>query len=79
VLDVILYTKEGCGLCDDVRREMMQLRESHPHRLTEIDITLDRELFAKYRYAIPVLKIGERILKAPITSQGLREFLVAPL
>ncbi|MCP5100194.1 MAG: glutaredoxin family protein [Chloroflexi bacterium] len=35
--------------------------------LTELDITQDHDLFAKYRYSIPVVEIGATTLRAPIT------------
>lgn len=71
MLMVLLYTKEGCGLCEAVKTELARLTAVYPHRLQEIDITQDADLFARYRFAIPVVKIGTVTLKAPITTVHL--------
>jgi hypothetical protein len=75
MLTVTLYTKDGCGLCDVVKAELADLAEAFPHNLQEIDITQDADLFARYRFAIPVVKIGEQTLKAPITKNQLQSAL----
>jgi glutaredoxin len=76
-IEVVLYTKEPCPLCDEAKRELESLAADHPYRLTEIDITSDPALFALYRYTIPVLHIGEREVAAPITRDKLRAALAA--
>lgn len=72
MLTITLYTKEGCGLCDEVKQELAGLAAAYPHSLQEVDITQDPDLFARYRFMIPVVKIGEATLKAPITRGDLR-------
>lgn len=71
MLTVTLYTKDGCGLCDEVKAELGGLAAEFPHQLQEVDITKDSALFARYRFTIPVIKIGEETLKAPITTDQL--------
>lgn len=75
MVTVKLFTKEGCGLCEDVKVELAQLVATYPHYLEEIDITKNAELFARYRFAIPVVKIGTVTLKAPITAVHLTRAL----
>jgi glutaredoxin len=75
MLTVTLYTKAGCGLCDEVKAELAQLAAEYPHHLLEVDITQDAELFARYRYAIPVVAVGTATLKAPITAVALTHAL----
>lgn len=75
---VTLFTKPGCGLCDEVKAELDALRPAFPHQLSEIDITEDSELFDKYRYTIPVVQIGDIELRAPITAVQLQEALSQP-
>ena len=75
MLTVLLYTKEGCGLCEDVKVELAQLAATYPYHLEEIDITKNADLFARYRFAIPVVKIGTVTLKAPITAVHLTRAL----
>ena len=72
MLTVILFTKVNCGLCDEVKEKLEVLQTTYPHRLQEVDITLDNTLFAKYRYTIPVVQIGTQELSAPITAVQLQ-------
>ena len=55
---VIVYSRPGCHLCDDVRRAIeasgcMELLE-----LSEVSIANDLELLAKYQNDIPVVMIN---------------------
>lgn len=75
MLTVTLYTKDGCHLCEDVKGYLALHEERYPHTLDEVDITQDNELFARYRFSIPVIKIGETTLKAPITNLQLEAAL----
>ena len=72
---VTLYTKEKCSLCDVVKEELAALQPLHPHQLAEVDITLDPDLFDRYRYLIPVVTIGSTELRAPISRQELIDVL----
>lgn len=75
MLTVTLYTKDGCGLCDEVKAELAEFVVEFPHKLQEVDITTDSSLFARYRFTIPVVKIGDNTLKAPITRTQLQTAL----
>lgn len=77
MLELLLYTKEGCTLCDEVKEELVQLAREFPHHLKEVDITHHRHIFARYRYVIPVVKSGDRELRAPITREQLKTFMAA--
>ena len=54
-----LFTKEGCTLCDDAKAVLDSLRNDAPHSLVAVDITdQDKtQLWDRYKYDIPVLKI----------------------
>jgi glutaredoxin len=54
---VVLYTKPGCGLCDQMKAEMKNAGVENLYTLEEVNIETDDELFALYRYDIPVLFI----------------------
>lgn len=71
MLNVTLFTRKGCKLCDEVKAELDELRAQYPHRLVEVDIDLDAALAAKYGQIIPVVEAGPYSLKAPITRQKL--------
>ena len=71
MLTILLYTKDGCGLCVEVKKELAELGARFPHQLEEVDITLDTAVFEAYKHSIPVVKIEEDLLQAPITKAEL--------
>lgn len=77
MLNVTLYTRKACKLCDEVKADLNQLQSQYPHRLVEVDISSDYALTAKYDIDIPVVEIGPYTLKAPITHQKLQMTLGA--
>ncbi|MFQ5422192.1 MAG: glutaredoxin family protein [Anaerolineae bacterium] len=75
MLTVTLYTKENCGLCDEVKAKLATLADAYPHQLTEVNINQNHNLFARYRYVIPDVEIGDTRLLAPIDPDRLRSLL----
>lgn len=71
MLNVILYTRKDCHLCDDVKTLLESLREEQPHELVEVDIDADPALQEAYGEYIPVVQIGPYMRRAPITRQDL--------
>jgi glutaredoxin len=57
---VILYSKPGCHLCEEMKREIARARTEIEYTLTEVDITNDQALVAAHGESIPVLEIGGR-------------------
>ncbi|WP_281658453.1 glutaredoxin family protein [Halobacillus sp. Cin3] len=55
---VVLYRKNGCALCDEVRA----LLSLFSVEVAEIDIETDPELHEKYFLEIPVVRINEEEL-----------------
>lgn len=74
-LDVTLYTKPGCELCDEARAELLEIARvvlgANSLRLTEIDITSDPALERAFFERIPVMDIGSTRLEAPIEREAL--------
>ncbi|MBZ5564525.1 MAG: glutaredoxin family protein [Acidobacteriia bacterium] len=58
VVDVVLYTKPGCCLCDVVKEQLTRLRATHPFGLREVNILDDPEAHEKLREEIPVVFMG---------------------
>jgi Glutaredoxin-like domain (DUF836) len=56
---VVLYTREGCCLCDDARQVLVRVRDQPglAFRLEERDIETDQALFRAYLERIPVVTI----------------------
>lgn len=59
---VILYSKAGCHLCDEARDILDEIASQASFLLDEVDIRSDMELFAQYRYRIPVVVRDETIV-----------------
>ncbi|MGB1253161.1 MAG: glutaredoxin family protein [Candidatus Promineifilaceae bacterium] len=72
---ITLYTKAGCTPCNNVKTYLALREHVYPHELVEVDITQDRDTFAYYRYIIPVVKIGETTLSAPILNGAIESAL----
>jgi len=73
---VVLYTKEGCHLCEVAKATIMGLRREVDFTLREIDITTDPELFDEHRYDIPVVEVdGLRAFKHRVDARALLQRL----
>jgi len=61
VKDVILFTREGCCLCDQAREVLLEVERRHPSvfQLRELDIESDPRLHAAYLERIPVVAIDD--------------------
>ena len=79
MLNVTLYTRKNCHLCEQVKADLESLQAEYPHRLAEVDIETDEALQAKFDAVIPVVEVGPYSLKAPITRQSLQMTLGAAM
>ncbi len=74
MMDVILYTRQGCHLCDDAR----QLLERHGLRPTLVDVDADPALRSQYDQCVPVVVIdGKERFRGRIDERLLRRLLTA--
>jgi uncharacterized membrane protein len=77
MLNVTLYTRRDCSLCEEVKADLNGLQSQYPHRLVEVDIESETVLLAKFGLEIPVVEVGPYTLKSPITRQKLQMTLGA--
>ncbi len=78
MLQVTLYTRPGCHLCDDVADLLEQLAREVPLRVAEVNILTDVDLYERYKHSIPVVAIaGGPTLQAPIRADELARALAA--
>jgi len=77
ILNVMLYTREDCKLCDEVKKDLNSLQKKFPHRLVEVNIDTDQTLKQTFALEIPVVEVGPYKLKAPISRQSLEMTLGA--
>ena len=58
---VVLYTADGCALCERALEVLREVRERVPFELEVVDIGGDPELERRYREQLPAVEIdGER-------------------
>ncbi len=73
MIEVVLYTKPGCCLCDVVKGQLGKLRVARPFELREVNILDDADAYARFKEEIPVVFINGR--KAFKYRLDEREFL----
>jgi glutaredoxin len=74
--EVTLYGKAGCHLCDDAKQVVAQVRERRPFAYTEVDVSLDPVLHARYGERIPVVAVnGEDAFELGVTAAELEKLL----
>ncbi|NOY99881.1 MAG: DUF2085 domain-containing protein [Chloroflexi bacterium] len=71
MINVTLYTREDCHLCEQVVADLESLQEKIPHRLVLVDVDSDPALYDKYGQVIPVVEVGPYRLTAPFSRQDL--------
>lgn len=77
-LKVVLYSKPGCGLCEEMKAEMKKAGCEALYGLEEVDIEADADLFAEYRYEIPVLLInGIEAFRHRLVAEEFRAYVTS--
>jgi glutaredoxin len=73
-LVITLYTRRGCCLCDDAKKEIAEARRRAEFEYREVDIDADPELVRLYNDEVPVIAIdGSKAFKYRVTAAGLLE------
>lgn len=74
--EVTLYTRKGCGLCEDAAVELRSLCRELYFSFVERDIDDVPELRERYHDVIPVvIADGREITRAPFITEELRVLL----
>jgi glutaredoxin len=58
---VVVYTKEGCHLCENVIAALEKMQKPEGFELFTEDITEDSRLFERFKETIPVVEIDGQI------------------
>jgi glutaredoxin len=74
-MQLTLYSKPGCHLCEQAEAELRRLAPRYPHQLQSVDITQDRRLLERYGESIPVLVVHGREYSAPLSAAVLERAL----
>lgn len=59
-LEVTLYTRPECHLCDEARSQLAPLIAEFGARLREVNIDADPVLRERYNLDVPVIFLGDR-------------------
>ena len=73
-IDVVLYTRQGCHLCDQARQLLVQ----HGLIVKAVDIDQDPSLVDRYNECVPVVLIdGRERFRGRINQLLLRRLITA--
>lgn len=78
---LILYSRPGCGLCDEARRDVLDLLEARRRAglttptLVERNIESDPAWERAFFSSIPVIELGDRRLELAISTAKVRRLL----
>ena len=76
MIQVTLYGKAGCHLCEDAKAEVEAARRERDFELTEIDVSLDPGLHREYGERIPVIEVnGEEAFELGVDRAALLRHL----
>jgi thioredoxin-like negative regulator of GroEL len=75
-LRLVLYTRPGCHLCDEMKAEIARARLGGACEVAEVDVDSDPVLAGRYGLSIPVLELdGRPLFKGRCTAEDLRRKL----
>lgn len=71
--EVVLYTREGCSLCDKARAAILAVRREVPFVYREVDIGWSGDLYEDHKHDIPVVEIdGRRAFKHRVDAAAFK-------
>ena len=69
-IEVVVYSKPGCCLCDELKSQLRRLQQSHRFEWREVNILEEPEALAKFNEEIPVVFInGQKVFKYHLDEQ----------
>ena len=77
MIEVTLYSRNDCHLCEVAHQYLQELQSKIPHKLTIIDVDSDPKLAKLYGFNVPVVIVGPYKLSAPIEKGDLEISLLA--
>jgi glutaredoxin len=78
MVEVTLFTRKGCCLCDDAKRVLAEARRRAAFDYREVDIDGDADLRQKYNDEVPVIAIdGAKAFKYRVELKDLLRRLAA--
>ncbi len=76
MISVVIYSRPGCHLCDEMKTVVERVGRAWPLRVSEIDISGDPDLERRYGVEIPVLLVdGRKAAKYRVSESELERIL----
>jgi hypothetical protein len=73
----LMYSRPGCGLCEEMLSELAALPAARPFRVDVIDVDADDALKVRYGHKIPVLLFaGELVCHGRLDTEEVHKALV---
>jgi glutaredoxin len=73
---LVLYSRPGCHLCDEMKQIVASLAPEHDFTLAEVDVSADARLENIFGAEVPVLFVNDRkAFKYRVTAAELRRRL----
>ena len=60
MVEVVVYSKPGCCLCDELKQQLQRLGAGQRFELREVNILEDKQAFERFQEQIPVVFINGR-------------------
>lgn len=74
---VVMYTRQGCHLCEQAWQQLEQARQRHDFALEQVDIDADPELVRVYGECVPVVMIDGKVRFRGAVNRVLLERLLS--
>src|SRR5262249_37824910 len=58
---IVLYTRQGCHLCELAKQQLETTRHRRPFSLEAVDVDSQPELAARYGSLVPVVTVNGRV------------------
>jgi len=71
MIEVTLYSRKDCHLCEVALQNLEELQAIIPHHLTVIDVDGDTKLRNLFGFNVPVVQVGPYKLSAPIEKRDI--------
>jgi glutaredoxin len=74
---MVLYTRQGCHLCEDALQSLEAARLRHGFRLSIVDVDSDPQLVHEYGEQVPVVTVAGKVRFRGQVNPVLLERLLA--
>ncbi|MGA9161195.1 MAG: glutaredoxin family protein [Actinomycetota bacterium] len=78
--EVLMYSRPGCGLCDEAREVIRAQRVRTPFDYQEVDVSVDDALELEYGIRVPVVLVdGRELFEIRVDARRLAEAVTGDL